>query len=331
MKEYLSDFLIIKKVDYSGSIHEKSFYVIYFILVFLFLPAFINNIYSQEKLKVAICQFPVSGDLKSNSEYIKKFIKEAASNKADIIQFSEAALTGYPPKDIPSFQNYNWGNLRNETKEIMSLARENNIWVVLGSAHYISENEAPLNCLYIISNEGNIVDRYDKSMLTNGDLKYYTPGNHIVILELKGYKIGFLICYDSCFPEMYNIYRYKDVKLMMHSFYNAHHDGKTILDEIIPAEIRVRASDNLMWVLATNSSGSYSSWPSCVARPDGSMESLERGVPGILYREFPDNKLTTLFSSWTHNNKMMKLPADEIYHNGIPSQNIRALDTRSLP
>lgn len=118
---------------------------------------------------------------------------------------------------------------------------------------------------------------------------------------------------------------------MMHSFYNAHHAGKTILDEIIPAEIRVRASDNLMWVLATNSSGSYSSWPSCIARPDGSLESLERGVPGIMYREFPDSNLTTLFSSWTHNNKMMKLPVDEIYHNGTPSQHPRALDTRSLP
>ena len=70
-------------------------------------------------------------------------------------------------------------HLRAETNEIMSLAKENNIWVVLGSAHYISENEAPLNCLYIISSEGKIVDRYDKSMLTNGDLKYYTPGNHI--------------------------------------------------------------------------------------------------------------------------------------------------------
>ena len=291
------------------------FNVKYLIFLLLFLSGYSNKTLSQEKLKIAICQFPVSGDLKSNSGYIKKFIKEAAFNKADIIQFSEAALTGYPPKDIPSFQDFNWRNLRAETKEIMSLAKENNIWVVLGSAHFISENEKPLNCLYIISNEGKIADRYDKSMLTNGDLKYYTPGNHIAILELKGYKIGFLICYDSCFPEMYNIYLYKEVKIMIHSFYNAHHDGKTILDEIIPSEIRVRASDNLMWVLASNSSGFYSSWPSCIARPDGSLESLERGVPGILYREFPDNDRTTLYSSWTHNNKMMKLPPDEIYHN----------------
>ena len=106
---------------------------------------------------------------------------------------------------------------------------------------------------------------------------------------------------------------------------------KNILDEVIPAQIRVRASDNLMWVIASNSSGDYSSWPTCIARPDGSLESLERGVPGILYREFPDDDRTNEFRSWTHNNKMMKLSENEIYHNGIPSRHPRALNTKSLP
>jgi deaminated glutathione amidase len=309
----------------------KSSFFKYFILDLVFLMVLFNKTWSQQTLKIALCQFPVSGDLISNSGYIKKFIKEAVLNKADIIQFSEAALTGYPPKDIPSFKDYDWESLRKETNEIMSLAKENNIWIVLGSAHYLSENEKPLNSLYIISNDGKIIDRYDKSMLTGGDLNLYTPGDHITIIDLKGFRIGFLICYDSCFPEMYNIYRNQGVKIMLHSFYNAHHPGKTILDEVIPAEIRVRASDNLMWVLASNSSGFYSSWPSCIARPDGSLESLERGIPGIMYREFPDNDRTTLFSSWTHNNKVMRLPSDEVYHNGVTSKNPRALNTRSLP
>jgi len=301
------------------------------LLAVVFVMGMAGKSDSKETLKVAACQFPVGGNIESNAGYVKRFVEEAAANKADIIQFSEAALSGYPPKDVPSFDDLDWATLRDETHQIMSLAKKHRIWVVLGSAHYISENEKPLNCLYIISDEGKIVDRYDKSMLTGGDLRYYTPGNHIAVVELKGFKLGFLICYDSCFPEMYNIYRHQGVQIMFHSFYNAHHKGKTILDEIIPAEIRVRASDNLMWVIASNSSGHYSSWPTCIARPDGSLESLERGIPGILYRTFPDDKRTRQFSSWTHNNKTMKLPDDEIYHNGTPSNHPRALDTRSLP
>ena len=301
-------------------------------LLITFLSGLCNPGLAQEKLKVATCQFPVTGEIRNNAGYIKEFIKEAALNNADIVHFSEAALSGYPPGDIPSFKDYDWQELRRETHEIMSLARENNIWVVLGSAHYLGDGEKPLNCLYIISNEGMIVGRYDKSMLTGGDADYYSAGNHIEVVELKGYKLGFLICYDSCYPEMYNIYRHRGVKLMFHSFYNAHHGGKTILDEIIPAEIRVRASDNAMWVIANNSTGHYSSWPACIARPDGSLESLERGVPGILYREFPDEEKSGSFRSWLHNFKRMRLPDDEIYQVfGKPSNHPRALDTKSLP
>ena len=96
MKTVPDSILRYKIRDYSGILIKIS-KLKYFIISLLCLSAFSNKTYSQERLKIAVCQFPVSGDLKSNSEYIKKFIKEAALNKADIIQFPEAALTGYPP------------------------------------------------------------------------------------------------------------------------------------------------------------------------------------------------------------------------------------------
>ncbi len=68
------------------------------LLAVICLASFGGKENSQEKLKVATCQFPVSGDIKSNADYIKRFIAEAAANKADIVHFSEAALTGYPPQ-----------------------------------------------------------------------------------------------------------------------------------------------------------------------------------------------------------------------------------------
>ncbi len=282
-------------------------------------------------LKVATCQFPVSGDVDENARYVKELTREAAANQADIVQFPEAALSGYARVDVPDFGRYDWDKLRARTKEIMDLAKEHRIWIVLGSAHYLSPEEKPTNCLYIISDKGEIVDRYDKSMCTEGDLKAYSPGDHLVTIDLKGIRCGFLICYDSCFPEMYNVYRHRGVELMFHSFYNARHQGKTILDEIIPAEIRVRASDNLMWVVASNSSADHSAWPTCIARPDGSLTALERGVPGILYRTFPDRRTTDEFRSWTHNNKSMVLPPNEVYHNGAPSSHSRAKNRQALP
>ena len=115
------------------------------VLVTLVPGSFCQPGSGREKLKVATCQFPVTGDLQHNAGYIRKFIVEAAGNKADIVHFPEAALTGYPPEDIPSFDDYDWEALRAETRGIMSLAKAHHIWVVMGSAHYLDEQEKPMN------------------------------------------------------------------------------------------------------------------------------------------------------------------------------------------
>ncbi len=285
-----------------------------------------------ERLRIATCQFPVSENIRKNAAYIRRYIKKASDNQADIVHFSETALSGYAGVDIENFDGYDWGLLRLETHEIMALAKKLAIWIVLGSTHFLGRNEKPTNCLYIISNKGEIVDRFDKSMLTgtmtSGDQKYFSHGDHIVTLTLKGNKCGFLICYDGCYPEMYNIYRHAGVNLMFHSFYNARTNTANILDEYVPALIKVRAADNTMWVVANNSSARHSNWPTCIARPDGSMaDSLRRHVPGILYHDFPDEKL----KGWIHNHKKMGLAQDEVYTNGVPSSHKRAFDRKSLP
>ncbi len=280
------------------------------------------------RLRVATCQFPVCSDPQQNGRYIRDFMKEAVDHEADVVHFSEAALSGYGGWDVSDLGDYDWVMLRKETQAIQTLARELGVWVILGSAHYLDINEKPTNCLYVVDQLGRIVDRYDKSMLTGGDVEHYTPGDHLVTLTLKGIKCGLLICYDSCFPEMYNAYRHLGVQLMFHSFYNARFDGPNILDEFMPAQIQCRAADNVMWVAASNSSARHSCWATRFVRPDGSVaDQLKRHVAGILYHDFPDSTL----KGWIHNNKVMKLAPDEVLHNGAPSSHPRAKDRTSPP
>ena len=89
----------------------------------------------QEVLKVATCQFAVGRSIERNAERIREFLHEAAKNKADIVHFSECALSGYVGTDFPSFDGYNWDLLKEETLKIMALAGKLRLWVVLGSTH----------------------------------------------------------------------------------------------------------------------------------------------------------------------------------------------------
>jgi deaminated glutathione amidase len=315
------------------SVYGKFWYIIAFMVILTTNiavseqpPADANKV--EGKLKVASCQFPVSGDANSNAEYIKKYIRQAAENKADVIQFCEGALSGYAGCNFSSFEGYDWNALRGRTHEIMSLAKQCHIWVILGSSHYIAEDVKPTNCLYIISDQGEIVERYDKSMCTPTDLKYYTPGDRRVTVTLKGIKCGFLICYDICYPAMYNVYKHMDVELMFHSFHNASYDGPNILDEIKPAWIRARAADYQMWVVATNSSAKHSCWATCIASPAGAVvDSLQRHEPGVLYHEFPDKD----YKGWLHTFTKMKLAENDIYHTGTPSNHPRATNPQAQP
>ena len=63
-------------------------------------------------LKIATCQFAVSSSIKRNANQICHFLNKAKKGKADIVHFSECALSGYVGTDFPNFENYNWQLLR---------------------------------------------------------------------------------------------------------------------------------------------------------------------------------------------------------------------------
>ena len=86
---------------------------------------------AKSKLKIATCQFPISAFVKKNARYIRRQIREAAQNGADLVHFSEAALPGYVGNDIPSFEKFDWETLRAETRRIMSLAADYKVWLIL--------------------------------------------------------------------------------------------------------------------------------------------------------------------------------------------------------
>src|SRR5581483_9355311 len=140
-----------------------------------------------QKLRIAVAQLSVTGDIVKNSRTIQRLIREAAARHADIVQFPETALCGWGKWNNPTFKKFNFEAMRRETNAIQKLAAEKRIWVILGSAHRLDSDFKPTNCLYVINNKGIIIDRYDKCWLVRGDeLKTFTPGDHLVAFTLKG-------------------------------------------------------------------------------------------------------------------------------------------------
>jgi len=238
-------------------------------------------------IKVATCQFPVSFNIRKNSQYIQKQISKAKEKGAEIVHFPECALSGYIGIDHRSLEDIDWRILRQENELICKHAKQEKIWVILGSSHFIKESRLACNCLYLINNEGKLIDRYDKRLSKLADLKYYASGDHFVTFEINNVKCGLLICCEIRFPEIYREYQKLEVKCVFHSFYNARAHKKNIHTLIMRSSIQTRAASNYFWISASNACGFYQSWPSIVVRPDGKIvDSLKSHQSGIMINEF---------------------------------------------
>ena len=265
------------------------------------------------KLTVATCQFPIGSDVGRNLKYIARQIRAARERGADVAHFPECALLGYAGVDFASHKDFDWPFLEACAQNVLGLARDNRIWVVLGSAHRLKAPHKPHNSLYIIDDYGSVVDRYDKMFCAGDrseqtdDLAHYSPGNHFSVFSIKDVRCGALICHDYRYPELYREYKRRGVQLMFHSYHAGNIPSErfeAMSDEVrtrfqkfnsestivagitMPATMVAEAANNHMWISCPNSSVRESCWPSFFVRPDGVVTGrLRRHSAGVLVSE----------------------------------------------
>lgn len=234
------------------------------------------------QVRVATSQFPVSADIAANADWVRRQIVAAADQQADVVHFSECALSGYPGVDMDDLEGLDWALLHRETEGILSLAREKKVWVVLGSIHKLTGSHKPHNSLYVIDPEGAVVDRYDKRFCTSTDLKHFSPGDHLVTFEINGVRCGLSICYDVRFPELFRAYARRDVRLMFQSFHNARMKPDAIHPIIMPPSAQVRSASNYFFTSMNNSCVPHT-WESLFITPDGRIRArLKQHEAGVM-------------------------------------------------
>ena len=277
-------------------------------------------------IKVGTCQFAVGSNIRRNGSQIVRQIGQAKKRGADVVHFSETALSGYAGTDYASWEGFDWDALVEETVRIQETARQKRVWVILGSAHRLSGKNKPHNCQYVIDPNGKIVDRYDKCFCTGGDLRHYSCGDHLTTFSVNGVKCGLLICYDVRFPELYREYKKQNVQLMFQSFYNARKGAANIHTSIMTPTMRTRAATNYMWVSANNSSGYYQAWSSFLSQPDGEVvQTLPRHRAGVMVNTVDTTK-KFYDASAPYRNRAMK----GILYSGKPVKDPRSKNRKGV-
>lgn len=192
-------------------------------------------------LTLATCQPSSSADPRSNGAEARRMLRKAAAAGARLAHFPEGFVSGYAVADVADWDDVDWSDVRDELEQLATLAGELGIWVVVGSAHRLTAPHRPHNSLYVISDDGRLVDRYDKRKCSHTEIsRFYTPGFEPVVFDVDGFRFGLATCIEVNFPELFSEYARLGVDCVLLSAYP--------VDSIFVTLARAHAAINTCWL-----------------------------------------------------------------------------------
>lgn len=201
-----------------------------------------------DTIPIAVAQFAITiGETEKNLSAGRQAIERAAGSGAVLVQLPELWLTGYDLKNceihsraVPQFCDH-----------MQTLA--DRYQVVIGGSTITSHGGKYYNSYLLFIPGQSVPAQYDKThlfRLLEEDV-FFTPGDHLTVVDLKWGRIGLAICYDVRFPELIRAYADRGIDcLLVAAQWGAQRTEhwRTLL--------RARAIENQIFVIAANGFGS---------------------------------------------------------------------------
>jgi len=169
-------------------------------------------------LKIALAQINFHiGNFKKNKEKILNAIRKAADLKADLVVFSELAITGYPPRDFLEFEDF----VTKAQKAVEEIALScKNIAAIVGLPVPNKSKKGKLlfNAAAFLE-DGKVKKIIHKTLLPNYDIfdeyRYFEPNRAFEVIPFKGKKIALTICEDIWDVEQNRLYTINPMEELM--------------------------------------------------------------------------------------------------------------------
>lgn len=242
-----------------------------------------------QKFMVAVVQMDTQNDKQANWQQMAAFVDEAAAKGAQLVAFPEVV-------NILSEDSVYAEPIPGPTTELlMQKAKEHHIWIHGGSISEVNpDGPRTYNTTVLINPDGDIVARYSKlhnfdmtlpdgSSVRESDRK--EPGKEIVTVQTELGHLGFAICYDMRFPELFRLMALEGAQII---FLPANFTMPTGKDHWEPI-LRARAIENGCYIIAPNQTGVKEKFTaygnSMVVDPWGAVIARASDKPGVILAE----------------------------------------------
>jgi predicted amidohydrolase len=244
------------------------------------------------KYLLGIIQLDTQNDKGKNLERICSFIDEAAARGAKIVALPEVMNligdnvgSGGGGETIPGYS----------TDILAAKAREHGIYVHCGSLREDIPGDArAYNTTAMLDPQGRVIATYRKLhtfdiTLPDGTIANESarirPGKEIVTVDTELGKLGFSICYDIRFPELYRLLAIQGARLIFAPANFTMPTGKDHWETIL----RTRAIENGCYIVAPAQIGKKPKFTafgnSMVVDPWGTVIARSKEEPGVTIAE----------------------------------------------
>lgn len=203
----------------------------------------------------AACQMDSQNDKEMNLKTAGAMVDEAAGRGASLVVF-------------PEMMNFMGKGYRHHAEAIpgptsdflCAKAKEHGIWLASGSFPEEAENGKPKNTMLLIGPKGEICCKYSKLHMFDVEMEngvsycesaHNTAGNEIVLADTALGKLGFAICYDLRFGEMFRIMALAGAQVVCIPSSFTLESGKDHWEALL----RARAIENGIYIIAPNQIG----------------------------------------------------------------------------
>lgn len=161
--------------------------------------------------RIACLQINSGNDLAANLATLKKMVAEAAQSGAKFVLTPEYCLmmdgSGRVMREraLPA----DGGDV---LLELQTLAREQKVWLLVGSLTLKTDDERIANRSFLIADDGSVAATYDKIHMFDVTLpdgkviresSSYRPGGQAVVAQTPWGGLGMTVCYDLRFPQLF--------------------------------------------------------------------------------------------------------------------------------
>ncbi len=260
-----------------------------------------------EIVRIAATQSTVREDptdatlLRQSGDEVRTLMREAANAGARIVHFTEGAIC-FPSKRVMSslgpdeigpsdWTKGDWTALQSELDQISALSRELGIWTVIPSVHQLPDAR-PHNSMYVVSDQGKVVARYDERMLSTTKVTWmYSAGTKPVTFEVDGVRFGLALGLDVLFPELFTEYEGLGADVVLVSYAST-----TGRNDHIGVQVRGAAANNTCWISLAATANPDAGLASGVADPRGQWlaQCAADGTPSVAIAELHTDELTTI-------------------------------------